>query len=147
MIILKSYFVLCNTFLECCNPKFLDKTESLCPLFFNKFLFFTKWQPFKNYGRCFLFHLKSSFCSPDIQIFVFPPSPLFLPVSHCSRAWSKINFKVYDIINCQNNNLITHLVWYLEKEKRHNNEILSIDRVLNKEHIYGKIMQKMFIKS
>ena len=31
----------------------------------------------------FLFHLKSSFRSRDIQIFVFPSSPLFSPVIHC----------------------------------------------------------------
>ena len=72
--------------------------------------------------------------------------PLFLPVSHCVRAWSKINLEVYDIINCLNNNLI-HLVWYLEKEKRYGIEILSIDRVLNNEHFYGKIIQKMCTKS
>ena len=72
--------------------------------------------------------------------------PLFLPVSHCVRAWSKINLEVYDIINCLNNNLI-HLVWYLEKEKRYGIEILSIDRALNNEHFHGKIMQKMCTKS
>ena len=59
----------------------------------------------KNYEKCFLFHLKSSFRSRDIQIFVFPSSPLFLPVSHCFRDWSKINLKVYDVINCLNKNL------------------------------------------
>ena len=37
------------------------------------FYLFTKWQPFKNYKKCFLFNLKSSFCSRDIQIFVFFP--------------------------------------------------------------------------
>ena len=31
---------------------------------------FTQW-PFKNYEKCDLFHLKSSFHSQDIQIFVF----------------------------------------------------------------------------
>ena len=36
--------------------------------------------------RCFLFHLKSSFHSRDIYIFVFPSSSLYLPVSHCFRA-------------------------------------------------------------
>ena len=43
--------------------------------------------------------------------------------------------------------LITHFVWYLEKEKRHGIETLYIDRVLNKEHLYGKIMQNMCTKS
>ena len=41
---------------------------------------------FKKYERCFLLHLKSYFRSRDIQIFLFPPYPLFLPVSHCLRA-------------------------------------------------------------
>ena len=114
----------------------------MCPQLFYKFLFFTKWWPFNNYERCFLFHLKSFFRSQDIQIFVFPSSPLFFPVSHCFRGWSKINLKVYDIINCLNKNLITHFVWCLEKEKRYDIETLSVDRVLNKEHFYGKNHEK-----
>ena len=88
--------------------------------------------------KLFLFSRYSNFC-----IFVFPS---FSPVSHCFRGWSKINLKVYDVINCLNKNLITHFVWYLEKEKRYDTEILSIDRVLNKEHFYGKTMQKMCTK-
>ena len=93
-------------------------------------LFFTKKKPFKNYEKCFLFHLKSSFRSRDIQIFVFPSSPLFLPVSHCVRGCLKINLKVYDVINCLNMNLIIHFVWYLEKETRCDIETFSIDREL-----------------
>ena len=62
---------------------------SLYPLFFIKFLFFTKWWSFKNYEKCFLFHLKSSFRSRNIQIFVHPSSPLFFPFSHCFRGWFK----------------------------------------------------------
>ena len=79
--------------------------------------------------------------------FVFPFSPLFLPVSLCFRAWSKINLKVYDVINCLNKNFITHLAWNLGKEKKYDIETLPIDRVLNKEHLYGKIIQKMCTKS
>ena len=78
--------------------------------------------------KLFLFHLKSSFGSWDIQIFVFWPSPLFFPVSHCFRGRSKKNLKVYVIINCLNNNLITHFVWYLEKGKTCDIETLPIDR-------------------
>ena len=96
--------------------------------------------------KIFLFHLKSSFRSRDIQIFVCLSSPLFLPVSHCFRDWSKINFKVYDIVNCITKNSITHFVWYLEKEKRYDMETLAIDRVLNKKHFHWKIMQNMFIR-
>ena len=93
------------------------------------------------------FNQKSYFCSWDNQISLFPSFPLFFPVSHCFRAWSKINLKVYDAINCLNKNSITHFVWYLEKEKRYDTETLSIDGVSNKEHFYGKIMQKICSKS
>ena len=37
------------------------------------FLCFTKRKHFKNYEKCFMFHLKSSFCSKNIQIFIFFP--------------------------------------------------------------------------
>ena len=90
----------------------------------------------------FVFVLKSSFCSQDIQIFVFLSSPLFLPVSHCFRSWSKKNIKVYDVISCWNKNFRTHFVSYLEKEVRCDIETLSIDRVLNKEYSYGKLWRK-----
>ena len=82
--------------------------------------------------KLFWFSRYSNFC-----ISSHLSSPLFLPVSHCFRGWSKINLKVCEAINCLNQNLITHFVWY-------GIETLSIDRVLNKEHVYWKIMQKIF---
>ena len=33
-------------------------------------------------------------------------------------------------MNCLNKNLITHFVWYLEKEKRYDIESFSVNRVL-----------------
>ena len=93
------------------------------------FYFFHQTIPLqKTMKNVFLFHLRSSFCSWDIHISVFLPSPLFLSGSHCFRGWSKINLKVYGVINCLNKNSITHFVWYLEKEKRYDIETLSIDR-------------------
>ena len=86
----------------------------MCPLFFVKFLSLTKLYPFKMYEKCFLFHLKSSFHSTDIQFFVFLSSHLFLPVSHCFRGWSKINLKVCDVINClvhQTVNILFGILW------------------------------------
>ena len=56
------------------------------------------------------FHLKSSFCSQDIQIFVFSSSHFFFPVSHCFRGSFKKNLKFCDIMNYLNKNLITHFV-------------------------------------
>ena len=79
-------------------------------------------------------------------MFVPQSSPLFLPISHCFRAWSKINLKVYDVIICRNKNL-THFVWYLEKEKRYDIETLSIDRVFNKEHFIEKSPRKCATKA
>ena len=42
-----------------------------------------------------------------------------------------VNLKVYDVITCLNNKLITHF----EKEKSYDIETLPIDRVLNKGQI------------
>ena len=50
-------------------------------------------------------------------------------------------------MNCLNNNLMAYFVWYFEKEKGYGIETLSNDRVLNKENFYGKVTQKMSIKS
>ena len=75
--------------------------------FFSNFYFFSIF--------IFLFFL-SSFSSWGIQIFVFSSSPLFSPVSHCFRSWSKKNLKIYGVSNCLNENLITRFIWYLEKE-------------------------------
>ena len=115
--------------------------------FLPNFYFLPNESPSKTIKKCFLLHLKNFFRSWDIQIFVFWPSPLFPPVSYYFRGWPKINLKVYDIINCLSKNLITHFVWYVEKEKRYEIETSAIDRVLNKEHFYGKVMQKMCTKS
>ena len=114
--------------------------------FLSNIYFSPNHSPSKTMKNVFLFHLKSSFHSRDIQFFLFLSSSLFLPVSYCLRGWSKINLKVNDVINCLNKVLIIHFVWYFEKEKRYDIETLSIDRALNKEHFYGKIMQKICTK-
>ena len=94
----------------------------------------------------FFISSKKFFSFSRYSHFCIPLFPFFLPVSHCFRGCSKINLNVYDVINCLNKNLITHFVCYLEK-KRDDIETSTIDRVLNKDHFYGKIMQKMCIKS
>ena len=106
----------------------------MCLLFFINFLFLMKRKPLKNYEKSFLFHLKSSFHSRGIQIFVFLSSPIFLPISHCLRSWPNINLIVCDIINWLDKSLSTHFVWYVGKEKRYDIETLPVDRVLNKKH-------------
>ena len=125
--------------------QFLETLLKACVCYFHQiFIFFTKLYPFKNFKKCFLFHLKSSFHSRDIQFFVFLSFPLFVPVSHCFRGWLKINLKVHDVIDCLNKNSITHFVWYLGKEKRYDNETLSIDEVSDNEQFYRKIRSKMY---
>ena len=114
----------------------------MCPLFLSNVYFFSKWKSFENYEKCFLFYQKSSCHSRDIQIFVSLSSPLFLPVGHCFRGWLKINLKFCGVIIYLNKNLIIHFVWYLGKEKRYDFETLSIDKVLNKENLYGKSCRK-----
>ena len=123
-----------------------SQLKLVSPIFYQIFIFH-QMIAFKNYEKCFLFHLKSSFRSPDIQMFVFPSSPLFSPVSHYFGGWSKKNLKVYDNINCLNKKLITHFVRHLEKKIRCDIETLFIDRELNKEHFYENTMQKMCTKS
>ena len=97
------------------------------------FFFSPNDRPSKTMKKCFLFHLKSSFHSRHIQIFLFPSHPVFLTVSHYFRGWLKTNLNVYDVMNCINKNLIIHFVSYLEKKKRCDIETLSIDKVLNKK--------------
>ena len=50
--------------------EFWKKLKACDHYFLSNFYFFTKWQLFKSYEKCFFFHLKSSFFSQDIQIFV-----------------------------------------------------------------------------
>ena len=90
--------------------------------FYSIFFFFTKDIPSKIMRNVFYFIKKALF------VLVFLSFPLFFLVSHCLRDWSKKNLKIYDVINCLNKNLITHFVWYIEKEIRCDIETLSIDR-------------------
>ena len=98
-----------------------------------------KWKLWKM----FFISSKKLFSFLRYSNYAFPSSHLFFPVSHCFRGWSNKNLKVYDVIISLNKNLITRFVWYLGKEIIYDIETLSIDRVLNKEHFFGKIMQKM----
>ena len=98
--------------------------------------------PLKTMKAVFNFILKALFVL-EIFKFLYFHLLLFFSLSiHCFRASSKINLKVYEIINCLNKNLIIHVVWYLEKKKRYVIETLSIDRVLNKDHFMEKSWRK-----
>ena len=86
-------------------------------IFYHFFIFHQAIALQKLWKMFFLFHLKSFFRSQDIQVFVFPSSPLFLRVSHCFRAWSKINLQVYNVISCLNMNLKNILFDILRMKK------------------------------
>ena len=80
--------------------------------------------------------MKNAFYFIQLQIF------FLVGYCDCFRGRSKINLKVYDVINCLNKNLVTHFVLSLEKEKRYDIETLSIDRALNKEKSCRKCAPK-----
>ena len=122
--------------------KELNPILKLVPaIFLTHFRFSLNDSPSKTMKNVF-FHLKSSFRSWDIQIFVYSSSPLLLPVSHYFRAWLKKNLKVCDVITCLNKDLIKHFVWYLEKEIRCDFKTLSIDRVLNTKNFMWNSCRK-----
>ena len=51
-----------------CNKNYQNKFDD--PHYPKKFCSLVHWKPFKNYEKCFLFYLKSSFRSQDIYVFV-----------------------------------------------------------------------------
>ena len=104
-------------------------------------LFFAKWQVSQKLRKTLFISSKKLFSFPNIQTFVFPTFPFFLPVSHCLWRWSKINLN-HQLI--KQNFKKTNAIWYVEKSDI---ETGSIDRVLNKEHSYGKSIRKMCIKN
>ena len=89
----------------------------MCPLFLSNSYFYSEMITLRKLWKMLFFHQKISFRCRDIQFFVFSSFPLFLPVGRCFRGCSKVNFKVYDPINCLRKNSITHFVWYLKREK------------------------------
>ena len=122
--------------LTCCRP-----FSHVCD-----FSFFHQMIAHKWLQKLFFISSKKSFSFSRYSIFYISFSPLF-PVGHWFRGWSKVNPKVCDVINFLNKNLIPHFLWYLGREPMYAIKTLAIDRVLNKEHFYEKIMQKMCTKS
>ena len=72
----------------------------------NNLCYLFHWKPFKKDGKCFLFHLKSSFCSEDIQVFVMT-----------FWSWRKNGLikKIRIIQNSWRHNLINKQLQYLMK--------------------------------
>ena len=79
----KIIYLAMNKLFSYLQPKKGEQTYPCVRYFWSNIYIQTNDSPLKTIKNAFLFHLKSSFCSWDIQVFVFPFSPLFLPVSHC----------------------------------------------------------------
>ena len=65
----------------------------------------------------YFYFFANDYKKDKILNFLYFCHPFFFPFSHCFIGWSKINLKVYGIINCLNKNLMTHCwypVWYLD---------------------------------
>ena len=77
------------------STKIFLSLKLVSAIFYQVFIFFIKWQTFKNYEKCFLFHLKSSFCSRDIQIFVTS----YLPFHTFQIQKDKWKWNNYDVMN------------------------------------------------
>ena len=127
-----------------CTHRLFDKA---CVHIFYQIFISNQMIAFQKAWKMFFILSKKLFPLSRYLSFCILVSPFFFPVSHCTRDWSKINLKVYDIINCLNKTLITHFVWYHEKKKRYNIEAFPIDWVSIKEHFNGKIIHKMCTKS
>ena len=121
---------------------------------FIKFLFFNKDIEFQKLWKMLFIFSKKLFSSSSYSNFWIPVLSFFLPVGHCLRRWSKLNLKVYNVINCLNKNLITNFVWYFEKKKRYDIETLPIDGVSDKrtflyknhsENVQQKLVPDLFI--
>ena len=124
-----------------------DKYLKLVSVIFYQIFIFHQIITLQKLWNIFFISSEKLFSFSRYSNFCISALPSFFPVSNCFRGWSRKILKAYDIISCLNKNLATHFVWYLQKEIRRDIETLSIDRVLNKEHFYGEIMQKMYTKS
>ena len=76
-----------SSLLEMVRLQLKECLDKACVHYFLSIFYFSSNNSLsKTMKNVFLFHLKSSFCSRDIPIFVFSSSPLFFPVSRCFRG-------------------------------------------------------------
>ena len=88
--------------------------------FLSNVYFFIKWEVFKNYEICFLFHLKSSLRSRDIQFFVnfFLPFHTF-QIQNGKWKWNNLSchklaciyFQMYLLEYLKNCFILHHQTW------------------------------------
>ena len=80
--------------------------------------------PLKMIKNAFFFHVKSSICSQDIEVFA-------VTFGHAAKLLHKkdqVIFKLYDVTACLTNNYNIQIAQYLEKWRQLDNEIWSANR-------------------
>ena len=76
---------------------------------------FGNWKPFKNDDKCFLFHLKSSFRSQDIQFFVLTFWSCRKTEVNCTlmQIWKSVNIFIFTYtMICRRFHIITPFVFW-----------------------------------
>ena len=90
---------------------FLEKDSKACVCFFYQIFIFHQMIALQKLWKMFFISSKNLFSFLQYSNFcIFVLSSHFFPISHCFKGWFKKNLKVYDIIQCLHNNLITHYV-------------------------------------
>ena len=120
--------------------RILARTIFLVSATFIKFLFFPRIIALQKLWKMVFISSKELFSFSRYSFFCISVLSFFSTCWPLLRGWSKVNFKVHDVINCLSKSSRTHSVWYLEKEERYDIETLSIDGVSDKEQFYRKIM-------
>ena len=120
-ILLSKYYLLSGTKTTTLNN--IQVLLKACVCYFLSNFYFSPMLALVSSKKLLSFSRYSNFC-----ISVFPS--FFLPVSHCFRGWSDINFKAYDVINCLNKNLITHFFDFLGWKLWHWNHAENVHQKL-----------------
>ena len=97
------------------------------------------WKLFKNYEKCFLFHVKGFFVCKVFTI----SSWLFGHIWKWLDKKAKVIFKVYDFVDWEANNYKTHIAQYFNKWRQSGNKILSVNRKYCEKYLSSKITQKI----
>ena len=111
----KQYTVNCLQKASICMIYYIFK--ACVRYFLLNFYFSPNDNPSKTMKNVFYFIKKALFVLNILKFLYFRLLLFFFFVCHCLRGWSKKNLKIYDIINCLNKNLITHILFDILRKK------------------------------
>ena len=146
-----------ETFFKICVPYISDKplknTETVSGKFLkepflvaaSEIITFIYQALFKVSFRFSFFLFASNQCIHFFNISLFLTFSLCQPLLKKSMEDKSLNFKVYNVINWRNKNCLTYclIAW---EGKKSDIQTWSIDRISNKEPLYGKSVQKTCTK-